>query len=247
MKQDSSKIPFDIEFNQTHFSKDDYEREKPNLNLTISVILHLNNIPAKILDIREEIARDLDSTEEISEDAIYKYRLNTLHFSAINFIGLKGEDSPERLIKSEYPKVEKIKSILEKNSGKNISDRSLDFRYIYTGRKGKKKDVKSMALQVYPSIELCRFFEDLKVELSEHSLGDIEIKSNDNRFTLNLIRFFRELNYEEKNIICGNVKNINEKSEKSVLCSFELKRLSFVVSDNWLANDNPELYYINMN
>ena len=55
------------------------------LNLTINVILDLNNIPLKILEIQNDILEGLSTSSNVCS-GVYKYPKHTLHFSVIDFL-----------------------------------------------------------------------------------------------------------------------------------------------------------------
>lgn len=76
-------------------------------------------------------------------------------------------------------------------------------------------------------------------------LGDVLIKGyehNDGwRFAINLARYYKMPDSHEFNSIKSTVQKINDESlQKEKLFSIKLKSLTFVLSDNSLANDNYE-------
>ena len=222
--------------------------------LTIGVILSLNNSSSKVIEIQEEFSKQLNA-QSIVGAGIYKYPADTIHFSIINFSGLSSSIENEQEFKEKRKShINKIKSILSKLDLQKIKkdNKKVDFSYIYT------KNIESLTIQAFPSEALCEFFEkNVKKELEKDpDLNPVKVEwsefKNSKRFRVNIIRFFRKLSNIEYDIVACNVKAINLKCDndgkkvKNSLFEMELKHISFVFSDNWLSNENPELYSISL-
>jgi len=223
----------------------DIDRKQKTYYLTINAILNLNNGVGEAIKLQEEILKDINSQSLIGS-GIYKYPADTIHFSIINFEGLSsGIDSEELFRQKRQPYIEKIKNILQTFNEREIAQKKIRFAYIYT------KKQSSIAIQAFPSKDLCDFFKEMCKKFNEEAtLRPVEIKKSEYdgciRFRVNLVRFFRKLTNEEYDNIAEKVLEINQRSKKGFLFGLELIRISFVSSDNWLSNCNPELSYINL-
>jgi len=217
--------------------------------LTININLKKNGCYGEILKLQENIINGINVTENI-EKGIYKYSKDQFHFSVINFENYKKGGVPiDKFKELNYHHIAKINSLLQKFDGYTISDKTVQSGYIYTGC-----NLQSIAIQVFPSIQLCQLFDDICYQMNKGTeLGLAKIKDNRyNRFAVNIVRFFRELTFNEKesisrsiddfNITCENNRKIGEK----IFFEFEIEYISFVVSDNWLSNQYPEQSFIKL-
>lgn len=240
-----------------HLSGVGIDRNPKTWYLTICAILNSNNGAEGAVRIQEEILNGIN-TQGIIGSGIYKYPKETIHFSIINFRGLASDtDTEEEFRQKRLRHIEKIKSILRSFDGQKIIDKKVQFAYIYTGDPNKCKDKpESISIQAFPSNEFWNFIERVKENLEEDSdLRPAKIKrylyDGCARLPVNIARFFRELSNDEYEIIAENVYNFNKGCQddaNSGKYGFELEinKLSFVLSDNWLSNDNPELCNITL-
>lgn len=219
-------------------------------NLTINALLEKNDGISQALGLQEEILKDIPAKSLIGS-GIYKYPPSTIHFSIINLEDLhSGLVTQEVFERERRSYIDRIKQIFTKFDGITIKDKNVKFSYIYT------KESPSIAIQAFPSNDLYNFLaKELLVEFTKEKELGAEIKGypfkNNHydvfRFSTNIIRFFRKLSKEEYEIISKRVLEINNRSSKGgCLFSINLTHLSFVLSDNWLSNGNPELSYIKL-
>ena len=207
------------------------------LFLTINVKIQLNDkkLADKIIKIQDKIISSLNySGANLS--GIYRYPIETLHFSLINFKSYTTEEFSE----DNYYK--KYKDVIEKLSDDskrhfsdliklNNEDRKVSIGYIYPCSSP------SIAFQAIPTI---RFDEALKESCNKIKLifpgSGCEIKSEKRptRFSLNIVKFFRSISKPEYD----SMKEIIDDKNKSYgyIGDITVSNISVVVSDNWLSN-----------
>lgn len=223
----------------------DVDKTPKTYYLTISAILNLNNASSEVVKIQGKILKDI-SSQNLIGSGIYKYPIDTIHFSIINFEGLSSSIDAEKIFKQKRQShIEKIKKVLHEFDQEQIVDKKIKFAYIY------RKKPNSIAIQTFPSKKLYSFFKKVRKKFNEDAdLRPAEIKKFEYdgsiRFPVNIIRFFRELTKEEYDNIAQRVLTKNQQSKKGYLFESELSHISFVLSDNWLSNQNPELDYIEL-
>lgn len=222
--------------------------------LTISALLSDNNAAQGAIKVQEAILKDINSAQSIVGSGIYKYPSDRIHFSIIDFVGL----SSIMEIENEY----REKRISHQNQiitvlnriDKRIKDREVKFRFIYTGEENNPdKNPRTIAIQAYPSKDLRIFFDDLKSEFNkEKLLFPAEINKygsdEDPRFSVNVARFFRKPLIGEYRSLDQNIGAFNKKCSDDGKPAFKmnLDRISFVISDNYLSNQNPFLHQIEL-
>lgn len=222
--------------------------------LTISILLGLNNGCSNIIKIQEDLLRDINFTTSCGS-GIYKYPSNQIHFSVINFERFKSLSSTggkQQFYAKNQSQIEKIKFILNKFDKRKITDKTVQFAYIFTGNDKYKPE--SLALQAFPSIQLYQLFEEINFEFNECAgLAPAIIKDNGfSRFPVNLIRFFNNITNKEEEIISSSVLDFNNRCDQikndnmDKFYETKINHISFVFSDNWLSNENPEIFYIEL-
>lgn len=211
--------------------------------LTVNAILQKmgNGCVDEAIKLRDRILSGIDAGKLLGS-GIYNYPKESIHFSIINFkdlsSGLADNQQAFKFERSQH--IKKIKEILENETkeikAKNI-DKAIKFGFIYT------LNTDSIALQAFPSQDLYDFFKKLADKFNEEPiLRTVEIKKNGieyPRFTVNLARFFRKLTNDEYNKIAPQIYEVNKEfmDEKNFFQQ-ELSKISFVVSDNWLSNND---------
>jgi len=230
-----------------------FEFEKPikddqtkKCYLTISALINDCSNPFKIHDIQKEILANVKISKILGKN-IYKYPLDRLHFSIINFPKFSIETSDIEKFKKDFAtEILSIKNELSDLSRKiHVLDNSIKIAYIYPFKSS------SIALQAFPSKELCQLFEKIKNKFI--SMGfEAEIKGYEYgenfRFAINIVRFFKELECDEFRNIKAIVDSVNSRSlENDNIFYLNLDKLTFVISDNWLGNDDFEQLKISVN
>ncbi len=222
--------------------------------LTLSAILLKNNAENKIIDRQEELIKDISYTEKIRH-GIYKYPAKSLHFSILDFedlgsIEYKDQESYEKAMSDKIDIIKNTITLVVKEIAKP-KDPVVKFGFIYTGCTG--KELCSLAIQAFLSEEQVKYIKKLHENLSDKLSGDgvgaIKIKGfsdghlfkDEHRFAINLIRFFRNPTDHEYARLVEKVSEINLNSSKHPLGDFDLREITFVVSDNWLSNNNFDL------
>lgn len=226
--------------------------KKVTYHLTLSVILKNNNESALkgVVSYQNSLLNNVNYSDVVRH-GIYKYPTDRIHFSLLNFSDL---DNSECRNQDEYilfmeNKISLIKKTIKKISNElgNPSNKKINIGFVYT----KKSD--SIALQAFLSDKLSYYIQDLSLklqkELSNDGVGTLNIKGFDDehfnekkhRFAINIVRFFRiTTDHEDKNFV-EVVNDINNLSKAGPLVEFDLNNINFIVSDNWLSNDNYDL------
>src|ERR1035437_2572210 len=90
-------------------------------NLTLSVLLkHYPDIKMRLIDIRNELTKGLDFTEDISNTALYKYPVDDLHFSLINFAtaSISGDSQRDEFVRKYQALTKKLNREIKRSSVK---------------------------------------------------------------------------------------------------------------------------------
>ncbi|MDH4358371.1 MAG: hypothetical protein OEV37_00265 [Candidatus Berkelbacteria bacterium] len=212
------------------------ETHPDKLHLTISVIIGLqdkgalgriNNLTASMLDW-------LSSSTVLRERPIYVYPDSTIHFSLIDFEQVKKAVSPT---KEEINRFEKENTALIASTKscvrgftKKITDKQVEISGIYPSNKYDVKDpVPSIAFQATLSDKLLIWAKELEKETSS---GKLKYYGR-YRFPVNVIRFFEDPENIEP-LLKTRIEEANKSLEKNPI-KFTIKKISLVVSDNYLS------------
>lgn len=220
--------------------------KKTTFYLTISAIIADNNADCEVFKIQKDLLKDIETTNKINS-GIYYYPKNRIHFSIINFEDFSTETENEEKYRADHlEEIDKIKKIVkELNGNKSIipEDRNVELAYIYTC----KSD--SIAVQAFPSHSLINYFNKIKTLFGNMGLGNVIIKGypddKPTRFPINIARFFREASSDEYSKLKESIQKYNDDFlNGDKYYEIKLKKLSFVVSDNWLSNGKTKEYEI---
>lgn len=218
---------------------------KNNLHLTLSNIIYLQSdgILSKILEHQNFLIKDIVFSEQILPNIIYKCQKNIIHHSLVDFLpatdfqnisGIsKYKENNKDLIESIIKTVNKLKS--------KIQNKEIVIKSIYKGEK-------SIALEAFPSKDILKFSNDLaNFVKTVDSFPKVKgfPPNNPQKFTINIIRFFRPLSGKEDILLNNQVQKINQKLKDKPI-KFRLKKLSLVISDDYLSNPNPEIANFNI-
>jgi len=213
------------------------EDKKPKkYNLSIAVILELNNDKNKtferILNIQNQVLIGVNA-QSLVGSGIYKYPRYTIHFTVITFDTLSlVQKTAEEFENKRTQIISQINKIFK---SKKLKKAKVDFGYFYT------KETESLAIQAFPNKKFCKFLKLMQKKLDKNpSLRPVKIKDNNTgRFAVNVVRFFKELSNDEYDSIAENVYKFNKKCQnKKNLTTMKIKRISLILSDNWLSNND---------
>lgn len=231
-----------------------FELPKPKENpkkwhLTISAILEKNKSDSEIFKVQDRILKNIP-TVNIVGNGIYKYPKDRVHFSIINFPDLgKTNSNFIDFSKEREEIIDKIQEVFLNFNGKfekKAMNNIVEFAYIYPHSSD------SLAIQAFLGEDLIKFLNKMTSEFIKiKGIGKVILKSypyhgEQVRMPVNIARFFRELTTEESKLIGDNANEYNNLSMSQNLDDMKLSKLSFVVSDDWLSNDDFEVLTINL-
>jgi len=214
-----------------------------NVHLTLSNIIKNQDSVLGLVELfQKQILLGFNVETKLLDNTIYKYPLNTIHHSLIDFLPAVEFN---KIIETEYFQlrhrdlIEKI--ILEIERKDCIKDKTIIIKSIY-------KNEKSVAVEAFPSQDILKFASDIAVSVKTGD-GFPKVKGlppeKPEKFAINIIRFFRQLSVRENQVLDERVSELTKGLEKKPI-EFELKKLSLVVSDDYLSNPNPEIKNFNI-
>ncbi len=206
---------------------------KNNLHLTLSNIL---------IDQNSDLINEVSRLQGILKKGLSDFNLvsipesNIIHHSLVDFLPAVEFHNHNDVVNFKLQHRKLVKEIDSFASAliQNIKDRDV---FIYSSYKGEK----SIALEAYPSKDILTF-ANLLVDKIKTFDGYPQVKGfpqeNPYKFAINIIRFFRNLIKVEDENFLKSISKINNELKVNPI-RFQLKKLSLVVSDDYLTNTNP--------
>ncbi|OGD57043.1 hypothetical protein A2V71_00320 [Candidatus Berkelbacteria bacterium RBG_13_40_8] len=206
-----------------------------NLHLTLSNIIkdQSNEIISLVLEAQSFTISNLSSTT-----SFYICSKNIIHHSLVDFLPAREFKNTSEITsykKEHQTLIINIIQAIEKLKNE-IKDKQIIIKSAYIGGK-------SIALEAYLSSDILNFAYEIKKNIK--SIGDFpKVKGfpseKPKKFAINIIRFLRPLSTQEDQILNERVLELTKKLQEKPI-EFELKRLSLVVSDDYLSNPDPEI------
>lgn len=224
--------------------------DKNTLNLTLSVLLEFDERMLKeVLSLQDRALHEVHYSSLLNESTIYRYPISTFHFSIINFATCNGFLADHTRLEFEIKYRELIRKLLEEIPKYLVIFKTWELKIdrLYPYSDGSKPSDSIAANIFLPKRKLSQLKIDLRA-LVEYSLvpnDDERLKAYEDDkglyFPINLVRFFRELSKQENSVLTEGIDDINDGFKKRRAEKLKLKRLSLVVSDNYLSNQAPEI------
>lgn len=213
----------------------------PKTHLTLSVILREqgNEIRSAVHNICTLLSQGLEISEKVQNNTIYRYPEQTIHFSLVHFLSDPADfttPSGRKIFETNHANIiTKIEQLVPALSSR-IIDTTIAIKNIYIA-----DQLSSIALEAYLSQDIISFGNGLTNQFEKLN-GLPKVKGNPpedpKRFSVNIFRFFKDATEEENNLLYKRIETINQELVAKPLV-FNLRELSLVVSDDFLANDNP--------